>query len=317
MVQLATSILLDICRRVKRGGVIVNEHTLTAAQTRRHIEILGRWFQFIDLDELPHRMSHPGRRPFCLLTFDDGKRSNYTEVAPELERQGVPAVFYVTTDFLTNGRPLWFDRHQGLIRTLGYCPAGLELNTLKQLANAELMSRLENAYARHRVDGTSLSSSEHVRPMSWDEARDLKHRGFTIGAHGVTHAILTNEPPARAVTEIEESLRRVTSEMRAPCTTFAFPNGNHSTELLRHVRRCGASAVMITEPRWVDAHDSCQSLPRIQLFGEFSRARIELKIALAALPGALTNPDGTGRSYGIGKRHKCNADPATLSSCVE
>jgi len=93
MFHFATSFLLALARQAKRGGVIINEHTLTAAQTRRHVEVLERWFDFIHLDELPRRLAEPGIRPFCLLTFDDGKRCNFTEVAPELECRRVPAVF--------------------------------------------------------------------------------------------------------------------------------------------------------------------------------------------------------------------------------
>jgi hypothetical protein len=48
---------------------------------------------------------------------------------------------------------------------------------------------------------------------------------------------------------------------------------------------------------WANRRSSLWRLPRIQLFGENSRARIQLKIALAALHGILANPDGTGRAY--------------------
>src|SRR5688572_14941448 len=143
MLELNTSLLLAIVRQAKHGGVIINEHTLTAAQTRRHVEVLGRWFDFIHLDELPRRLAKTDGRPFCLLTFDDGKRSNATETAPELQRRGVPAVFYVTTDFLTTGQPLWFDRHKALVRALGHCPAGLDLGTLKRLPFALMNKRLD------------------------------------------------------------------------------------------------------------------------------------------------------------------------------
>src|SRR5437867_1041087 len=133
---------LGLASRLKQGGVIVNEHTLTQAQTRRHIEWLARCFDFIRLEDLPRRLTQRNRRPFCLMTFDDGKRSNATEVAPELARLGVPAVFYVTTEGLTRGVSLWFDRQQALVHTLGYCPANLELQTLKRLPFEELTERL-------------------------------------------------------------------------------------------------------------------------------------------------------------------------------
>lgn len=295
MFQLATSLMLALVRHAKRGGVIINEHTLTANQTRRHVEVLGRWFDFICLDELPRRLEKPGQRPFCLLTFDDGKRSNATESAPELERLGVPAVFYVTTEFLTSGRPLWFDGQKALVRALGHCPAGLELETLKQLPFAALRERLDRACAQFGFQPEM--ESDDVRPMSWEDARRMSRRGFDIGAHGVTHAILTRETKERAFAEIEKSLVQVSSELGRPCKTFAFPNGNYRPELAQHVLSCGAATAMTTEPMWVDDASPFWKLPRIQLFGEFSRARIELKIALSAWRGVLANPDGSGRAY--------------------
>src|SRR4051812_35399112 len=98
MFHFATSFFLALASRMSRGGVIINGHTLTRSQTRLLVETLERWFDFIHLEELPRCLTHPMRRPFCLLTFDDGKRNNFTEIAPELELRRVPAVFYVTTE---------------------------------------------------------------------------------------------------------------------------------------------------------------------------------------------------------------------------
>ena len=295
MFHIATSFLLALARQAKQGGVIINGHTLTRSQTRRHLEVLGRWFEFIRLDELPRRLTHPAKRPFCLLTFDDGKRNNFTEIAPELERRRVPAVFYLTTEPLSTGTCFWFDRRNQLVEALGQCPAGLELGALKKLPYNLLMERLDRACVHYGF--TMESEPDHLRPMSWEEARNLARRGFVMGAHGLTHAILTREPKERAFAEIEESLAKVGSELGAPCKTFAFPNGNYTPELAQHALRCGATTTMTTEPLWVDQWSSFWRLPRIQLFGEFTRTRIELKVALAALRGVLANPDGSGREY--------------------
>jgi peptidoglycan/xylan/chitin deacetylase (PgdA/CDA1 family) len=97
---------MALASRLKAGGLIVNEHILTREQTRLHVDVLGRWFEFIHPDELPERLGRPRKRPFCLLTFDDGVRSNATEAAPELERLGVPACFFVVTGFLNGKAPL-------------------------------------------------------------------------------------------------------------------------------------------------------------------------------------------------------------------
>ncbi len=295
MTNVAAMLLLGLVRQVKTGGIIVAEHTLTRAQTRFHVQVLSRWFDFIKLEDLSCRLAEPITRPFCLLTFDDGKRSNFTEAAPELERLGVPAVFYIPTEFISNDSCLWFDRRERLLKVLGYCPAGLELNALKRLPMKVLTERLDRACAGHSLN--LEAAGEDVRPMSWDQVRSLHQRGFAIGAHGATHAILTREHESEAFAEIDESIAKVTTELGARCVTFAFPNGNHTEALVQHACACGASTIMTCDPLWTGRRTTLLRLPRIQLFGCFSRSRIELKIALAAIPGALPNPDGSGRKY--------------------
>jgi peptidoglycan/xylan/chitin deacetylase (PgdA/CDA1 family) len=300
MANLAATFLLASAQRRRGGGVIINEHTLTKAQTCFHVHVLRHWFEFIKLEDLPYRLARRTRKPFCLLTFDDGKRSNFSETAPELERLQVPAVFYVTTEPLTNGSCFWFDRREQLVRALGHCPAGLDLDTLKRLPFDVLMQRLDRACAECKFQPGE--QTDDLRPMSWDDARSLCQRGFTLGAHGLTHAILTHEAKERAFAEIEGSLAKVTLETGSPCTTFAFPNGNYNTELIQHAMRCGASTAMTTEPMWADNSTSLWRLPRIQLFGGSSRAHIETKIALAAFKGILANPNGSGRQYRDARR---------------
>jgi len=282
------------CRR-KVGGVIINEHLLTAAQARAHVGLLSQWFDFIHHDDLADRLLDPGRRPFCLLTFDDGKRSNATETAPELERLGVPAVFYVVTRFLSEGAPLWFDWQAALVRRLGAPPPGLSPEELKQLPLSLAETRLKEACAKHGV--TLDLRDDNIRPMSWDEARGLSRRGFTIGAHSTRHAILTREPEAAALADISASLHDVSQELGTPCQTFAFPNGNYTARLAKHAIARGARTVMTTEPMWAGRDFPLWRLPRIQLSGRLPLARMEQKIALAATGRILKNPDGTGRLY--------------------
>lgn len=292
---LASCSMAIACRR-KRGGVIVNEHTLTAAQTRFHVEVLGRWFEFIHHDDLLPRIARPGARPFCLLTFDDGKRSHATVVASELERLGVPAVFYLPTEFVTRqSEALWFDRYEALLKAVGHAPPGLEPAIVTRLPYETLCERLDRACATFGVTPDWLS--DDVRPMTWSQARALAQRGFTIGAHGKRHAILTCEAEAVALAEVEESIAEVTNELGSPCPSFAFPNGNYTPLLARCALECGVRTVMTTEPIWVGSDPPLWRLPRVQLFGEASRAWIETKLAAAASGWILPNPDGTGWAY--------------------
>jgi peptidoglycan/xylan/chitin deacetylase (PgdA/CDA1 family) len=300
MLNAIGTISLALVRSFKAGGVIVNEHTLDREQTRRHVELLGRWFDFIELNDLPERLHHPSKKPFCLLTFDDGKRSNATAVAPELQRLGVPAVFFVVSSALDCQMPLWFDHYRALRKKLGTVPPHLRLHVLKQLPYAVLIERIGRACSQYRVEADL--NDDDVGLMTWEQTRSLHRRGFSIGAHGVTHAILTLETKIAALENIEKSIAKVSQEIGAPCTSFAFPNGNYTAELAQHAIRSGARMVMTTEPTWADDSFALWRLPRLQFFGEDSPGKIKLKMAVAATGLILNNPDGTGRAYRLVNR---------------
>jgi peptidoglycan/xylan/chitin deacetylase (PgdA/CDA1 family) len=300
MLNVIGSLSLALARHFQSGGIIVNEHVLNQEQTRRHVDVLGRWFDFIHLNDLPVRLSRRNKKPFCLLTFDDGKRSNATIVGPELKRLGVPAVFFVVTRSLGDGKPLWFDRYWALRAKLRTVPSALRLHVLKQLPYELLTARLERACSQYGVEADL--SNDDVRPMTWEEARNLHRQEFSIGAHGETHAILTRETRAAAFENIAKSIARVSEEIGAPCTSFAFPNGNYTTELAQHAIRCGAETVMTTEPTWLDESFPLWRLPRVQLFGKYSLGKLKLKMAVAATGRILSNPDGTGKNYRVFNR---------------
>lgn len=294
MLSAIGSVAMALAVRFKRGGVIVNEHTLTREQTRAHVEALARWFDFIHLSDLPARLGRRQRRPFCLLTFDDGKRSNVTVTAPELERLGVPAAFYVVTGFLGGDKPLWFNLYDLLQKKLRTLPPGLSPHIVKRLPHDVLTERIERACRRY---GVSADLDDDVAAMTWDQVRGLHRAGFSIGAHGVTHAIMTCESRKDAFENVAGSIARVSVETGAPCESFAFPNGNYTPELAKHAMQCGARTVMTTEPLWADGRFPLWRLPRVQLFGRQDRGTLELKIAVSATGRILVNPDGTGKVY--------------------
>ena len=305
VLDVAGPLCLASVRPFKAGGVIIYEHVLNREQTRRHVEALGRWFDFIRLGDLPHRLRAQSKKPFCLLTFDDGKRSNATVVAPELKRLGVPAAFFVVTGALGSNTPFWFDRYWALLAKLRVVPKELDLHALKQLPYSVLTARIGQACARHGVEADL--SNDDIRPMSWDEARRLQQQGFSIGAHGHMHAILTRETRSEAFENIARSLATVRQETGEPSPAFAFPNGNYTPELALHAMSCGAGAVLNTEPTWVDDTFPLWRLPRVQLFSDHGRGVIQFKLALAATGRILNNPDGTGRNYRAMRRFRDRA----------
>jgi peptidoglycan/xylan/chitin deacetylase (PgdA/CDA1 family) len=301
-----TDKLLAVACRVKRGGVILNYHTLSAAQMRAQIELWAPHFDFIHHDDLGRRIENPGRKPFCLITFDDGKKSNLTEAAPVLAQYGVPAVFYIVTKFTDGVLPaLWFDTYRAFLKELGETPQGLAPAELKRLPHQERLERIEKAYRAHGFEAALVG--DDMAALSWDEVRELGKQGHTIGAHSETHPILTTVPTAEAKAEIERSMARVREEMGGACPSFAFPNGNHTEELARYAMHRGAQTVMTTDPTWTGAADEPWRLPRVQIHATQPGSRHQLKVFVASWGCLLQNEDGTGRRYVWERRNKAGA----------
>jgi peptidoglycan/xylan/chitin deacetylase (PgdA/CDA1 family) len=301
--MILTNKLLGLACRVKRGGVILNYHTLTAAEMSAQIELWAPHFDFIHHDDLGRRIETPGGKPFCLVTFDDGKRSNLTEAAPVLAKYGVPAVFYIVTKFADGDLPaLWFDTYRAFLKALGETPKGLEAEALKRLPHRERLERMENAYHAYGFR-PRLDDADSIA-LSWDEVRILKQQGHAIGAHSDTHAILTTAPPAEAKAEIDRSMTRVREEVGGRCVSFAFPNGNHTAELARYAMDRGAETVMTTDPTWVGAADEPWRLPRVQIHPFQSTAWQQLKVVAASTGCLLRSQDGTGLRYVFERRRK-------------
>lgn len=72
-------------------------YATTPAHFRRQLEEVGNFFSFVGerdlLDALDGKKSLPERA--CLITFDDGVRSQYERALPILDEMNIPALFFV------------------------------------------------------------------------------------------------------------------------------------------------------------------------------------------------------------------------------
>ena len=63
--------------------------------------------------------------------------------------------------------------------------------------------------------------------LTWDEVRELSnHPLVTIGAHTLSHCVLSQETESDALKEINESKREIEEHIGKPCEHFAYPYGD-------------------------------------------------------------------------------------------
>ena len=77
------------------------------AMFERHVDRIGRHFQFVSLDEIGDRIARdlPFNRPLAAITFDDGSLDVYENALPVLKQKGIPAEVFVVTELV--GRSGW------------------------------------------------------------------------------------------------------------------------------------------------------------------------------------------------------------------
>jgi peptidoglycan/xylan/chitin deacetylase (PgdA/CDA1 family) len=219
-------------------------------------------------------------RTVC-ITFDDGYRSVHDLALPVLEEFGLPATVFVTSGHVGQGN-MWNDRIIDAVQALP--PGDLDLTGLglghyalhtiddrkraaaglteasKYLpppARAALVERLA------ALAGQGLSRDLMLTPAM---VADLDRRGVEIGAHTVTHPILTSLDDASARAEIRAGKEQLEAMIGKPVRLFAYPNGKAGKDFdARHVamvREAGFEAAFTTAVGAITRGQDRFALPR-------------------------------------------------------
>lgn len=183
--------------------------------------------------------------PSALVTFDDGYRDNFEAALPVLKAAGVPAVFFLPTDFLQAPRLPWWDHVAYVIHNTAApllrldWPEPIAVD-LRQTPRAEAVARVVRLYLDHHVSdeprfraeledraGVVVDRAGVGRDLflTWDQARALVAAGMSIGSHSVTHRDLARLPEDEQLAELVESRRVLQAEVGRAVTTLAYPYG--------------------------------------------------------------------------------------------
>ncbi len=173
------------------------------------------------------------------ITFDDGYRSNHQYGLPVLRQANAPATVYLATGFV-DGEPLWFDvarlafaalrgrehalpaaTQDTLRRALGRWPVGGE--EVAALKYTDAAVRLE---VLHVLRDLQLDLPAPRPAMSWQQVQEMQNLGIEMGAHTVSHPILSRQSPGQQEDEILRSRQRIAEATGVEPSTFAIPNGS-------------------------------------------------------------------------------------------
>lgn len=197
------------------------------------------------LDVLDGKALLPGRP--LIVTFDDGYEDNYYNAFPILKSLDIPATIFISTGYIGNKKPFWFDL---MAHILNHVPTGCMM-----LKDLQLTLRLDDNVASRHAATTQLfralrSVSNEQRlgfldwfeyeyafaihkdsfqlnlPMNWDQVREMHDAGIEFGSHTITHPILSQLDDEALKNELIGSRQKLDQELGESIPVLAYPVGD-------------------------------------------------------------------------------------------
>ncbi|MEZ6055085.1 MAG: polysaccharide deacetylase family protein [Planctomycetaceae bacterium] len=242
-----------------RGVLVLNYHRIgspqgtyfdhgiwsaSAENFEHQIEWCKQETDLIGLADLDRELANPKARA-TLITFDDGYIDNYQTAFPILKRHQAPAVFFLTSGFLDDGRAAWWDQIAWIVRAS--LSDSIPENPWTKSAvlfdephrNQAIQSLLQvyksipwdetAEFLAYLGEVTGVGACPRPAPgsmwMTWDMVRTMRDGGMTFGAHTVRHPILARLSRDEQWREISISKLRVEQELSQPVESFSYPVG--------------------------------------------------------------------------------------------
>jgi peptidoglycan/xylan/chitin deacetylase (PgdA/CDA1 family) len=226
---------------------------IAVADLTARLEALGRAFEFVSRDDVVSAVRGERSLPerSCLVTFDDGLRSQFELAVPALVRLGIPALFLVPGRPLAEGRALYVHKVHHLRERLGdeallpllgaradtvpaeaasehYAYDTPEAARVKYLLNVALPlgereDAIAAAFAELVPDEASFCAELY---MSREQVRELERAHRAVGAHSYAHEPLALLDAAAAGRDLERSAAALADVTGSRPEALSYPHGS-------------------------------------------------------------------------------------------
>lgn len=189
------------------------------------IDFLLKYFKPVSFNKYIDREKKSGRKEM-VFSFDDGLKECSEIIAPILIEKGIPAIFFINSDFVDN-KALFYKYKLSII--------------VDKIINSDL-SKINKIYTTKKILALSYNQEKTIdeiaaknginfqeylknkKPyMSLKELKLLKSQGFTIGAHSQNHPLYSQINIKEQISQTKNSLNFVDENFNQKLKLFAFP----------------------------------------------------------------------------------------------
>ncbi len=189
----------------------------TVREFREDLAFLLKYFKPLHPLELKKIQSGEKRlrQPHFLITFDDGLKEVYTNVAPVMKELGLTGLVFLNPDFVDN-QDLMFRYKAALIYN-----KNRDANILK-LKHSDL-NIIDKKAIELGLDFKDFIKKEKPY-MSSEEIQELMDKDIFIpGAHSMDHPLYSDLNEQEQILQTTNSIQWVKNKFHPPVRTFAFP----------------------------------------------------------------------------------------------
>jgi peptidoglycan/xylan/chitin deacetylase (PgdA/CDA1 family) len=299
----ANKSLILMYHRVSIPGTDPWALCVTPENFEEQLQVLKDAFTVVSLRDLAEALRHHRVVDRTVaITFDDGYADNLHNAQPLLDAFDLPATIFITTGILTRTREFWWDELEQMLLNDRPLPHKLVLATTAGERIWHVTSEPENQnmktmrawegepgsrmalfhdiwesmlrLPRDEQDSVLeqlLASSEStltVRPshrsLSAGEIKAISQHGLIdIGAHTVSHPLLTAHSENVQRQEIEDSKSQLEGLTGNQISCFAYPFGDHSETSARLTRELGFECACTTVENTVWRFSDPYRMPRL------------------------------------------------------
>lgn len=287
---------------------------MTAESFRRQLHLLKTRYNVISPEEffLWCESKQSLRPRSVLLTCDDGLQNTLTDMLPILLELGLSCLFFVTGASLgEKASILWYEElyllflAAGNSFTLEWMDEGMRISVATRQQKRgkwwELVKKLSQFDQRRRrqmldqIREQLGISAERISRYSDDpilrrrflmlnlaELRQLAASGMSIGAHTLSHPMLSRAPEELAWREIHESRRNFEQALDRPIWALAYPFGDAGSVTQREqgmAEWAGYKCAFLNFGGGLGAENPPFALPRVHVTAEMGLSEFEAHVS--------------------------------------
>lgn len=254
---------------------------ITKKDFTKKIKYLSSNYKILSLENFVDHINLKKKHFAITLTFDDGYKDNLTNMLPIINRYKIPVTIFVCVGFINKKSNLWWYQINNILlkrKRISFffekvfysfnLFTDLDKEIFFEFAKKKYFSLKNNLKIKfiNAITGSlkqKINFSKHC--LSWMELKKLtKNPLITIGAHSVTHPILSALNKEDLKKEILLSKKILEKKLKIKVKFFSYPYGDKVSASHREfdfVRKANYLAAVTTE-NGHPQNDNLFNLPR-------------------------------------------------------